>query len=339
MQASRDRRLRAAAWGIVPALALMCAAPAPAAQKRAKKPAPPAPAAPSETVLVPAVTIAPEVFTPEGKPRLYPVGGGKETIWQPGMPVYIGDRVSLRMFVATGAAPLREMRVRIDNEPVQTLTQAPWVLEVDTANWTPGYHFVEVFAQSSDANAPVGSGGAVLFVREAPTVVAQAPEERTETTTGATEETITEPVTAAPSGGDTAAGEPQPPAHPGAAVPTRNGVPLYPAGLDVTIHARSAAAERAIRANEVVRLTEPTLFQVSAGRDARRFIYALTRGGREIFRSEALPITAMVRLQPQTGTEGVGLLPGELMLWIWAGNAQGVYGAPAMVRVEVVSPR
>ena len=145
------------------------------------------------------------------------------------------------------------------------------------------------------------------------------------------------PSTAVAGSRETPAGAIEPPAHPGNAVTMQNGVPLYQAGLDITLHSQDTTVEQAIRQEQAVRVTQPTLFRVTAGSNARRYIYALTRDGREIYRSEPLPLNAMVRLQPKTGSDAVGLLPGEVMLWVWAGDQNNNYGAPAMARVDVVA--
>lgn len=271
---------------------------------------------------------------------MYPVGGGRESVWQPGMPVYVGDRIVLRMFASTGDAQLREMRVRLDNEPLRTLTAAPWTVEIDTGNLKPGYHFVEVFATSSDPAAEPGSGTTIFYLREpeAPRPAAAPPAPRTETsvTTGATQETTTEPSTAVAGMRQTPETAMQPPAHPGGEIPVRNGVPLFQSGLDIRIHSADAAVEQTLTQGGVVRVTSPTLFRVSAGPNARRMIYALTRNGQEIYRSEPLPVSAMIRLQPKTNADAVGLQPGEVSLWVWAGNEEGLYGAPDMARVDIV---
>lgn len=328
--------IRQAIFGTA-ALAMACAVPA-AGETSASEGAPAMPA-PGQQAFMPAVTLVPEVVTSSGAPRMYPVGGGQETVWQPGMPVYIGDTVRLNTFVSTGDASLREVRVRMDNEAIRSLTTAPWVAEIDTSGLTPGYHFVEVFADSADPNAPSGSATLVLFVRQLPPPVALGPTEREEVTTGSTQETVTEPITAVAGAREAPDTEATPPAHPGQEVPVVNGVPQYPAALAVTIHSRDAAVEQRVRAGEVARVSAPVLFHVTPSTQrAQRFVYVLTRQGREIFRSEPLPINALVRLQPKMNADAVGLLPGELSLWVWASDGSNLYGAPARVRVEIVPP-
>lgn len=270
---------------------------------------------------------------------MYPVGGGRESVWQPGMPVYVGDRIVLRMFASTGDARLAEMRVRLDNEPLRTLTQAPWSIEIDTSNLSPGYHFVEVFAVSSDPSADMGSGATIFYVREPePVREAAAPEPRTETTvtTGAVQEMMTEEPTTAVAGVRQTPEEAfQPPAHPGREIPMRDGIPLYQAGLDISLHSADPAVEQMLAQDGVVQVTKPTLFRVTVGNNARRIIYALMRNGQEIYRSDPLPTNALIRLQPKTDADSVGLQPGEVSLWVWAGNEEELYGAPDMARVEI----
>lgn len=336
MLKENDRARPAARW-LALLLAAACVGPAAAASRGSRTAAKPAPQV--VHTFTPTVTITTQVFTPQGEERMYPVAAGKESTWQPGMPIYIGDRLHLNAFVSTGAADLKEVRVRLDNEPLTTITQAPWSVDLDTENWQPGYHFVEMYGQSRDASAPSGSATAVYFAREP---LAQKPARTpdktvSETTTGSLSETVTEePSTAVAASRETPESVSQPPAHPGQPVPTNDqGAPQYPAALATQIRSRDTTAEKEIEAHEVVRVTQPTLFYVTAGPEARHIIYALTRNGREIFRSEALPVNSLVRLQPKAAGQPVGLNPGEVTLWIWAGNDKDIYGAPDMVRVEI----
>ena len=60
-----------------------------------------------------------------------------------------GDKVKLNVFVATGGADLKEIKVRLDNAHIADITTSPWNTVIDTASLGTGSHMLEVWAQAT----------------------------------------------------------------------------------------------------------------------------------------------------------------------------------------------
>ena len=98
---------------------------------------------------MPGVTLVPDVLLADGQtPRIYDTPQGT-TFWKEGLPVQQGDKVKLNVFVATGGADLKEIKVRLDNAPVADITTSPWNTVIDTASLSTGSHMIEVWAQAT----------------------------------------------------------------------------------------------------------------------------------------------------------------------------------------------
>lgn len=290
-------------------------------------------------VFAPSLAIVPEIRTPQGDIRLYHESGEKQTLWKPGLPVFLGDRMTLRFFASTGNVTIQEVRLRLDNEPVCTLTTAPWEITVDTKDWRGGYHFFEAFVQSSGARVPLGSATLVVFTQKA-TATAPAPKvilsAVPQSVVEAAREIHTETAAEENEGSTTPDWRKWAPPHPGNTIASdERGIPQYRAALDARIHARGTQAEHQVKERQPVRIVQPQLFHIATGTGARCFVYALCRGEREIYRSEPLPVGTMIRLQSKQQSNGVGLYPGTLSVWVWAGDDVGNFGAPDCIQVQI----
>ncbi len=129
-----------------------------------------------ETIYVPGIKIVLEVRTAQGQLRSFQRPGERPSYWGQGFPVVQGDRVTVVPLIATGGAELGEVRLRCDETPLGNKTEAPWRLEVDTAQWTVGPHQLEVWAESQ---APHGRRA-----RATTTLVVVAPDDRAVRETG-----------------------------------------------------------------------------------------------------------------------------------------------------------
>jgi hypothetical protein len=244
---------------------------------------------------IPGIKIVLEVRTPQGDLRSVQRPGFPPTYWYQDLPVVQGDKVTINAMIATGGAELGAVKIRLDHNELKTGTEAAWRVEVNTADLTPGYHLVEVWASTKPPASKENSAtlGFLVVPQNDPLLLAIAP----------------------------APGEPGPPVSP-------------EEQLACAIRSRETEVDKAITTSSSATVAGPTLFYVSAGPAVKEFFYTLTRDGRVTYTSPRLPAVTSILLEPQK-PEGVGLAPGTLILTARAGDGEGRFGAPAWITVHV----
>ena len=284
----------------------------------------PAQAGKTKINYVPGVTLVPDVLLADGQTeRTYDTAQGS-TFWKEGLPIQQGDKVKLNVFVATGGADLKEIKVRLDNAPIADITTTPWNTLIDTASLTTGSHMIEVWAQATGDPPQSSTKQLSFFVLKQLVKGIQI------------EQTGGQPVEVTPTA-------------------DANSAPLLPAFLNgktpdagATVSVTSRAASQplgspttAVGADPVT-IAEPTVFIVRtpAGSTARQYAYALVRDGQTFLTSttaysvaDARQITA-VKIQKRTDTTD-GLRSGQINLWVWGVDGEGRPGDPQKVQLVI----
>ena len=252
---------------------------------------------------VPGVAVVPEVRTPSGELRTYRTGLGF-SYWRSDLPIYKGDKVLLNVFVCLGGAELAESRVRVDNEEISRRTSAPWSAQLDTGTLKEGYHFVEAWAKTKGNSPHTATATVTLFIDpHAPGASPQA--------------SLVEPLASTPD-------------------PAVLTLPPAQGGPAVSLSCDDPAGQAALTKGGAVRVADAVVFAVSGPGPAEGFTYALYRGGRQIHKSDVLPVGTRIKLR--RNAPGVpGLLPGAMTLIVWGMDKEGRIGPARKVALEVPS--
>lgn len=285
---------------------------------------------------VPGITLVPDVLLPDGqKPRLYPnttpgstsgTAAGT-TFWHEGLPIQQGDKIKLNVFVATGGADLKEIKVRLDNTQIADLTASPWNALIDTAKMDTGTHMFEVWAQAT-GDPPQSSTKALSFFIVKQLVGGDVGEQQ--------------------AGGQPTEGTPQPDPNTPAALPPFLIGKTVDDSATVTIGTRSADvpftgpnSTPTTPAGDAVTVTGPTIFSVrtAPGSAATQYAYALVRDGNTILTSNLISLVSRtvytdVKIEPRTETQA-GLRSGQVVLWVWGVDADGRPGSPSKVELDI----
>jgi hypothetical protein len=252
---------------------------------------------------VPGVAIVPEVRTPTGELRTYRTGLGF-SYWRTDLPIYKGDKVLLNVFVCLGGAELAETRVRIDNEEIGRRTSAPWSVQLDTGNLKEGYHFAEAWAKTKGDRPHTATATVTIFIDpHAPGASPQAP--------------LVEPLQSTPD-------------------PVVLTLPPSQGGPSVTLSCDDPNGQKSLSAGSAVRVVGPVVFSVSGPAPAEGFVYALYRAGRQIHKSDVLPVGTRIKLR-RDAPGSPGLLPGNLTLVVWGTDKEGRNGPSRKVQLDVPS--
>ena len=284
----------------------------------------PAQAGKTKINYVPGITLVPDVLLADDQtPRSYDTPQGP-TLWKEGLPVQQGDKLKLNVFVATGGADLKEIKVRLDNAPIADITASPWNTTIDTAPLGTGSHMVEVWAQAT-GNPPQSNTKQLSFF-----LLKQ----------------LVKGVQIEQAGG-----------HPVEVTPTgdTNTAPLLPGFLAgkqadadaiLAIYSRVASLPSGSPTTAVgtdpMAIDAPTIFIVRPARNstAKQYAYALARDGQTILTSNTAysvsdprQITA-IKIQKRSDTTD-GLRSGQVSLWVWGVDADGRPGDPQKVQLVI----
>jgi len=243
---------------------------------------------------VPGIKIVLEVRTARGDMRSVQRPGFAPTYWYQDLPVVQGDKLTINAMISTGGAELGSVKIRLDHSDLKAGTEAPWRVDVNTTDLSPGYHLVEVWASTKPPAAKENGAtmGFLVVPQNDPLLHVLAP----------------------------ATGEAGPPVSPDEQ-------------LACTIRSREAEADKDITTSSSATVAGPTLFFISAGPAVKEFFYTLSRDGRITYTSPRLPVVTSILLEPQK-PNGLGLAPGTLILAARAGDGEGRFGAPAWVTVH-----
>lgn len=312
---ARRLPVRRAAWLVLLVCLSLPASPATAARK---------------INYVPGITLAPEVLLPDGQtPRTYQTAQGP-TLWSQDLPIQQGDILKLNVFVATGGADLKEIKVRLDNNPVADLKASPWNTRIDTATLSTGYHMVEVWAQAT-GDPPQSSTKQLLFdvVKTLPGPAQTAVKAGDQVYTGGSISPVTLPDSDLP---------PILPA-PLLGKPTDADARVLVDYVDAT---QPSGTPARAAGDQPVLVSDPTLFTVqrAPSGDAVRFTYALVRNGVTILSSDTplslVSPTERTAIKIQRRTDSLpGLRPGQVSLWVWGVDSQGRPGDPVKVFLQI----
>jgi hypothetical protein len=258
---------------------------------------------------VPALSIVPNVFEPDGLTlRTYRTGEG-QTFWSPNLPVEHGDKITLKIFATTGGADLDKVIVRLDNVKIAELAAAPWSATIDTEPLQQGSHMVEVWAEATGSPAQ-STTKTFAFVVAAP----QA-QQAAMTTQGSA---VVEPDMP---GGDGSTGSQGP------SLPKFLAKKAINESAGVMLRSQDADVDRLLTTdNGSVLISSPAIIycERSPGSQAVNFAYALTRADSTIV-SSTKPGSleyVKIRLQPLADNK-TGLLPGKVTLWVWGIDKTG----------------
>lgn len=238
-------------------------------------------AAAERQIYVPGVKVLLEVRTPKGELRSFHRPGSPPAYWAQDMPAVQGDRVTIVPLVATGGAELGTVKIRLNHEEIASFPKTPQdkvdqttkvvdrsylATEVDTAKLAPGYHFVEVWAETR-ARDPRDNSATITFllVPETDPLLSVLAGEKSEAALPVTDEER----------------------------------------LAASIHARDEQVERQVTETSTAVLAAPVLFFVSAGPGVSEFFYTLSRDGRVTYTSPRLPIQTHIRLAPSPEEGGL----------------------------------
>jgi len=278
---------------------------------------------------IPGITLVPDVLLSDSQtPRYYNVSPGT-TLWKDGLPIQQGDKMKLNVFVATGGADLKEIRVKLDNNSIADITATPWNTTIDTASLSTGYHMLEVWTQAT-GDPPQSSTKQLSFY-----IVKQLPAQYR--VMGIQEEHSNGQTTEVPPSVDPNAPPPLPAFLAGKSMD---------AGAVVALRSRSASLPASSPSAPVgagpVTIQEPTVFIVRtpSGSAATQYVYALVRDGQTILTSNA-PFSlvdpnriTVIKIQGRTDTQA-GLRSGPVTLWVWGIDAQGQPGDPSKVQLQI----
>jgi len=244
---------------------------------------------------VPGVKIVLEVRTAQGDLRSVQRPGFAPTYWFQDLPVVQGDKLTINAMISTGGAELGSVKIRLDHSDLKAGTEAPWRVDVNTTDLSPGYHLVEVWASTKPpaAKEKGATMGFLVVPQNDPLLRVLAP----------------------------ATGEAGPPVSP-------------EEQLACAIRSREAPVDKDITTSSSATVAGPTLFFVSAGPAVKEFFYTLSRDDRITYTSPRLPVVTSILLEPQQ-PNGLGLAPGTLVLAARAGDGDGRFGAPAWITVHV----
>jgi hypothetical protein len=251
----------------------------------------------------PGIEIVLEVRTPQGELRIFQRPGAQLVYWNSqDFPIVRGDKVTVTPLITTGEAELEKVRIRLDNNLLSDKAAGPWKFELNTNDLTPGYHLVEVWAQTK------------LKKRG--------------------ENSVNQPFLIVPQN-DALVQLLQPNPTPAAILPPAG--TEDEARLASTIRATDPGADKTITETSNAKLLQPVSVFVSAAPAAKEFFYTLTRNNQVSYTSPRLPILTHILLSPGKGA-GDGLAPGEVIFTVRAGDGQGHYGPPAWITLEIPAP-
>jgi hypothetical protein len=322
----------------------------------------------------PLITAAVDVKLADGSgPRYYPSANGV-TLWSPnsGLPIVKGDKVSMTVFVATGPFELQQIKVKIDNSDVVTINKQPWKVDIDTNQYSLGYHSVEIWAQSNSPAPESSSDQSVIFYlantadirstnsgdlhsieanNPAPpqgAVVTQSTSSglNASTLSGSSNEILSSETNVKTISGQTGSG--QTGANSGGTPSNSDDTLKVPLpNLLIKLSSSSASSLQLSSSGVVVSsgdtaksidLIKPIDVKVLAPdkSTARRFIYAIYRNGQIVFETDQfLPASmTVIRLQAASKKSG-GLLPGGVVLRVWGVDQENRYGLPAVLNINV----
>jgi len=249
---------------------------------------------------IPGIKILLEVRTPQGELRTFQRPGDNPTYWTQDFPIVQGDKVVIAPLITTGEAELEKVRIRLDNVLLSDKITPPWRQEFDTKEMTPGYHQVEVWAQTKLEKSGEKSVNVVFLVVPASDTLLQMLQ-----------------TTPTPS------------------VPVPSTPEIIEADLACTIRSTDAAADKTITELSQLKVDRQVLLFIAAP-TAKEFFYTLTRGGQVTYTSPRLPLLTHILLEPQKEA-GVGLAPGEAIFTVRAGDGQGHFGPPVWITLEIAA--
>ncbi len=288
-------------------------------------------------ISTPTIKVALEPYTPDGKMRLYTVSGGT-SYWTQDMPIYQGDSAKIDIFVSTGANELQQLKVRLDNTLLATINSAPWSSVISANQLTPGYHFIETWAQVSGSkpqSPQFATNNFTFFVSPSDSIVtnlsnsAQAPVVQVK---GQAQELNNGQVTNVPLDNS----------------PVLPAVPSVLAGADtdskatVRVEINDEATNTLLSSvNGVpIAISDPAVVSVivPAGSTAQNFAYTIERGDQtietsgKIFAADATHL----RIQPRTQTKP-GMLDGVATLYVWGVDSKGNFGKASAVTFNIIN--
>ena len=294
---------------------------------------------------VPGVTLVPDVYQSDGQtPRAYDYPPQAVTFWKEGLPIQQGDKIRLNVFVATGGADLKEIKIKLDNTQIADIAASPWNSVIDTTTLGAGSHMIEVWAEAS-GDPPQSSTKQLSFyvVKELPAPAASAAATPTTKVKGYRIALINGQQVYIPLDG--ASGETTDPT-------SVQPLPAFLAGKPVNQEAtvalrfRDASLPAGSPTSSVpfgpMVIQQPTVFAVvpATGSGARQYAFALERDGQTILTSDK-PFSLsnprqvyLVKIQGETADQP-GLHSGTVRLWVWGIDAEGRPGVPSQVDVVI----
>ena len=280
----------------------------------------------------PAITPMVDVVTPQGSPRVYGTSAGSR-LWSSGssMVIYRGDKVKVGAFVSTGAFELQHVDVRLDNGPLVSIYRQPWDTSFDTSALDPGYHLVQIWAQS-DSPSPYSTGEQDLsFYLALPGDAGAVAPSIAPASSMLTTKVLSDTMTI----GD-----------PGSSALTSDTSFEMPGLLSDKAQTISAMVDLLVpssrqtvgRSLAPITLDNPTVVTLALpdGSTATRCCYALYRDGSMIFQCRSLlPAVGTTILLQARSASRPGLLPGDIMFKAWGVDDKGSYCPEVSLDIRV----
>jgi hypothetical protein len=254
----------------------------------------------------PGIKIMLEVRTAQGELRAFQRPGDQPTYWSQDFPIIQGDKVTITPLITTGGAELDKVRIRLDSNLISDSITPPWRLDLDSKTLVPGYHQVEVWAQTKLKKKGEASVNLVFLIVPPSDALMQ----------------IIQSAPTAPSV---------------SAMPAPASPENIEEGLACTVRSVDAEADKAITETSSVKIGHPILvFVATGGPGAKEFFYTLTRDGQITYTSPKLPLLTQILLEPKKA-DGGGLTPGEAIFTARAGDGQGHFGPPAWITLDIAA--
>lgn len=277
----------------------------------------------SKVAYVPGVALTTEVLLADGKTqRTYNTPKGL-SYWQGDLPIPQGDTMKITAFVATGGAELGNVKIRVDNAKIADLTQAPWAATLDTATLAPGYHMLEVWAQTSGDRPQASSKTLSFYVTKelSPEFAVKGSQQSLQNGTLTTENPVAGDADAVPPLPDFLRGKP------------------VDANARVELTAQQPQAAAALKfGSSAITIAGPTVLYARAkpGSKATQYAFVLARDGASILTATRPLALGYQRINIQKRTETTpGLRPGTVVLWVWGMDAAGHPGAPIKTVLDI----
>lgn len=270
----------------------------------------------SRVTYKPGVALVPEVLQADGHQRTYNTPKGL-SLWMDSLPIKMGDKIKLNVFAATGGSDLGRIIVRVDNARIAEIQKAPWNTVLDTSTMAPGYHMVEVFAETAGDRPQSTTKTQTFFItREIPG-----------------QYVVTQPNIQVAGSSQLLGGPEVNPANAIGNVPAFLRDQTPDPNAQVVVYARSGAGPTdaattggSLVGDMPVTINEPTLFiiQAAPGSTATNYAYALVRNGMVISApAEKYELNfRAIRIQKRSAT-AAGLGSGPVTMYVWGVDGEG----------------